>query len=81
MLNQTFLTFLIFVLFCFVCLLNINSFDCCPNHRYMESFSINAILGQSLPRLDKTTDPERDSEPNKLVADAFRAGRDEFVEG
>ena len=59
-----------------VCLLlNINSFDCCPNHdRYMASFTINAILGQSLPRIDKTRDPERDSEPNELVADTFRAG-------
>ena len=57
--------------FCFA-LLNINSFDCCPNHRYMASFTISSILGQSLPRLDKTSDPERDSEPNELVAEAFR---------
>ena len=56
--------------FCLVCL-----FDCCPNHdRYMASFTINAILGQSLPRMDKTRDPERDMVPNELVADAFRAG-------
>ena len=40
----------------------------------MASFTINAILGQSLPRIDKTRDPERDSEPNGLVADTFRAG-------
>ena len=40
----------------------------------MASFTINAILGQSLPRIDKTRDPERDSEPNELVADTFRAG-------
>ncbi|CAH3178048.1 unnamed protein product, partial [Porites lobata] len=59
----------------------INSFDCCPNHRYMASFTISSILGQSLPRLDKTSDPERDSEPNELVAEAFRAARNEFVEG
>ena len=32
------------------------------------------ILGQSLTRVHKTRDPERDSEPNELVADAFRAG-------
>ena len=42
--------------------------------RQIHGITINAILGQSLPRIDKTRDPERDSEPNELVADTFRAG-------
>ena len=44
----------------------------------MVSFTINAILGQSLPKIDKTRDPERDNGLNELVADAFRAGLPSF---
>ena len=34
----------------------------------------NKLDSTRLPRLDKTSDPERDSEPNELVAEAFREG-------